>query len=229
MKKACVTTLLMRRANLALPLLMTGLIWGCGGGKGHETAKAPPPAAQVQVTVATILNRCIKSTFDPNADTKDVSAAIDRQIAFFNQYNPDARLAPSDLKAATMREVLEQTRETIRPCRPEDVDRVNATLASKVATPASSAPTNAQTSHGSVSAYRGSVEQQLGAGTVDDIAVDPNGRVIVRLSLNEKRSGTAVDDVCAALASVDSDVRAVIYAGNGDLVETCGKLESPGS
>jgi len=102
-----------------------------GGGEAAEKPSGPPPAKEVQATVSTILDQCISASFDPEADTGAVSKAVDSQIRFFKEYDADAQLAPSDLKARTMREVLEQSRDNLQECKPEEVDRISGTLTSK--------------------------------------------------------------------------------------------------
>jgi major membrane immunogen (membrane-anchored lipoprotein) len=122
-----------RRPSLTIVVVPVLLLGGCGGGDETNSSsdKKAPPAKEVQATVSTLLEKCISASFDANADTNDVSIAVDKQIRFFKGYDPDAPLGPSDLKAKTMRQVLEQTRETLGRCKPEDVDRVSQALTSK--------------------------------------------------------------------------------------------------
>jgi hypothetical protein len=82
-------------------------------------------------TVTVILDKCGAVRFDPSADTSEAVAAVDKEIRLFNEYGPDAQLAPSALRASTMREVLEGTRNDLNDCSPNDVPRVSEALTSK--------------------------------------------------------------------------------------------------
>lgn len=125
----------MKPALLCLSIVI--VLSGCGGGSKSaagsttSTPQGPPPAQEVQSTVTTLLDKCISASFDSSADTNAVSVAVDTQIKLFKDYDPDAPLAASDLKAKTMREVLQQTRDELGKCKPEDVARVSDTLTSK--------------------------------------------------------------------------------------------------
>jgi hypothetical protein len=83
--------------------------------------------------VTVILDKCGAVRFDPSADTSEAVAAVDKEIRLFNEYEygPDAQLAPSALRASTMREVLEGTRNDLNDCSPNDVARVSEALTSK--------------------------------------------------------------------------------------------------
>jgi hypothetical protein len=129
----------MVRTFLLCSLLMSTLMLAaCGGGSGDDdgkpeataTPKGPPPAKQVQAAVVAIIDTCIKVSFDNQTDTAPVSEQVDRMIALFKAYDPDAKLAPSDLRATTMRQALTQVRDQVRDCSPDDEDRINDTLSS---------------------------------------------------------------------------------------------------
>jgi hypothetical protein len=59
-------------------------------------------------------------------------AGVDQLIRMFNEYDPDARFdSDSDLRATTLRGALENVRETLKECDPNEVDRVSEALTSK--------------------------------------------------------------------------------------------------
>jgi hypothetical protein len=89
------------------------------------------------------IDTCTKRSFDETVDTAPVSEQVDRMISLFKAHDPDAKLAASDLKAGTMRQVLTQVltqvRDEVRTCSPADESRVNDTLTS-VPAPADAEP-----------------------------------------------------------------------------------------
>jgi hypothetical protein len=122
---------------------------GCGGdgdaseGDGQAAAKkGPPPAEQVEQSVVAVLNTCIERSFDAQVDTAPVSAEVDRLIALYKAHDPDAPLAPSDLKATSMRQAITQVRDQVRTCSPQDEDRINEVLTSSPPPAASDADTS---------------------------------------------------------------------------------------
>jgi hypothetical protein len=97
----------------------------------HEAPSAQqlaPPANQVQQAVVAILNTCIKHSFDNTVDLGPVSQATDKLIQFSHTYNLDAPLAPTDLKAHTLREALANARDTLRTCSPSDASHLDSVL-----------------------------------------------------------------------------------------------------
>jgi hypothetical protein len=125
-----------QRRLVCLPVLLATLFGGCGGddersgGRASATPKGPPPAAQVQEAMTSILASCSEIRLELSSDTGPVSEQVDRMISYFKTYDADAQLAQSDLRADTMRQVLTQVREDIRTCSPADEDRINDTLTS---------------------------------------------------------------------------------------------------
>ncbi|MCW3047298.1 MAG: hypothetical protein JWO74_1582 [Solirubrobacterales bacterium] len=99
----------------------------------EQKPAGPPPAQEVQDVVTGVLDVCIKKSFDAAADTSAVAADTDTLIRLFRRYDPDAKLAPSDLKATTLRQATEQVRDNLRDrdCDPADAQRLDGTLTSK--------------------------------------------------------------------------------------------------
>src|SRR4051812_6604682 len=73
------------------------------------------PATNPSDAVATTTNQCIAESFDPDADTSEVGAAVDTLIREYRK-GPDRELdrSASSLKPRTMRKVLEFERERSR-------------------------------------------------------------------------------------------------------------------
>ena len=207
---------------------------GCGGGgDGGQTAtqaaaKGPPSAQQVQRSVVAIIETCTKQSFDASVDTGPVSAQVDRLIALWRRSDPDAKMAPSDLKATTLREALGQVRDQVRACSPADEERLNDTLTSSPA-PAGAA-TAAPDTQGSTSA--------AGAGGrgVATIAAELAPLCVHRIESGDTGPATPqikglVDDLIAAYRAGPKNTATALRMriARTNLADGCGPTKPAGS
>jgi hypothetical protein len=121
-------------------VLAAFLFGGCGGkstssggassGTTTSTSSHPPPAAEVQKAVVSIINTCIKRSYDETVSVGPVSDATDTLIRFAHTYSLDVQMEPSELKAHTLRQAISNARDTLRRCSPDDGVRLDAVLSS---------------------------------------------------------------------------------------------------
>jgi hypothetical protein len=108
------------------------MLGGCGDnadGGSNTPAKTAPPAAKVSDAVVDIVNACIKISYNPNADRGKVSAATDSLITMSKRYDTTAQLkGETSIKAKTLREAMQQQRDLLRECSPDDAGRLDEAL-----------------------------------------------------------------------------------------------------
>jgi hypothetical protein len=87
-----------------------------------------PPASELQTDVVTILNTCIKRSFDSTVSLGPVTQATNSLITLSREYSLDAPLAPSQLKAHTLRAALANAADVLQKCSPTDYANVQSAL-----------------------------------------------------------------------------------------------------